>query len=87
MNGAAQALADREDHHGQDRHERRGASGLRAGDRADDAESDSSDVVQLDEEERERDAVPERVDEPADLEGRDGTGEGREVGEKDAAHP
>ena len=72
-------------------------AGDRAGDDADDrvrrddepgdAEPDAADVVQVDEEERERDAVPERVDEPAELKRRDGAWEGGEVGAKDAAQP
>ncbi len=79
----AQAVdQDAEDRAGDDADER-----VRADDQADDAEADPADVVQVDEQERQRDAVPERVDEPADLEGRDGAGQRRKVGAKDAAQP
>ena len=52
---------------------------VRRDDQPDDPEPDPAHVVQVDEEERQSDAVPERVDEPADLERRDRAGKGREV--------
>ena len=80
---ATQAVdEDAEDRAGDDADER-----VRADDQADDAEADPAHVVQVDEQERQRDAVPERVDEPADLERRDGSGQRRKVGAKDAAQP
>ena len=50
--------------------------GVRREDEARDREPDAADVVQVDEEERHDDAVSERVQEPADLEGRHRAGKG-----------
>ena len=55
-------------------------------DQAGHREPDPAHVVQVDEQERVHDAVPEGVHEPADLEGRDRAGEGREVRPEEPPH-